>query len=111
MQLLLLLLIPIGFCVWRAIESKMKRKCKGCKRKLEFDDIVDVEDAGSSVRSLGSYVSAYQRLRVTCQCPQCGTEKTLEVKFKVADADETMLGNTRVESYDLKEKLFEWFQK
>ena len=110
MFLLLLLLIPVGFFIWRAIESKMKRKCKGCKRKLQYDDIVNVEDAGSTVRSFGSSVSVHHRLRVTCLCPNCNLEKTFEVKFKSTDVDEDMFGNTKAESYDLDEKLFEWFQ-
>ncbi|MBQ9370522.1 MAG: hypothetical protein IJU10_05590 [Clostridia bacterium] len=97
--------IIVGFIVFRIVESKLKRKCKKCKNELKYEDIIDAHESSTKIhRILGMWTIAVTKIRVTCQCPKCGTQKTMTVSFKSADLDE-------FETYDLNEKLYKWFQK
>ena len=92
-----------------AIVKSFKKKCPKCKTKFTYDDVIDAHVGETQV--IGFLHKAYTTVHVTCQCPKCGTQKQIAVRFKSAEVTEgAFTGNLNYKEFDLDKKLKNYFK-
>ncbi len=106
--IVLCVLAFVGGIVYAIIKS-FKKKCKKCKTKFTYNDVIEAHVGETQV--IGFLHKAYTTVHVTCQCPKCGAQKQISMRFKSAEMKEgAITGNLNYREFDLDKKLKNYFK-